>query len=289
MRAYSSLPILAITLVALMGRAALAQSDTVPPAAGQPPGLPPLKTTVNVNTSVASEVPAAITVLGEEQIKQIPGIELDDRLRAVPGFSLFRRSSSLVANPTTQGVSLRATGSSGASRTLVLWDGIPINDPFGGWVYWDRIDPDYIGEVDIDRGASTSIFGDRALGGTVSLFSPPEQKEHLQAEFLTGSQGTEDASAAYSNLWGLWGLSLHSRALATDGYYITPDSVRGKVDDRANVRFATGDFRLDYLGSCGSALAPLRCACRETPERDDSDAKLDRSRNGGSDLYALLE
>ena len=57
------------------------------------------------------------------------------------GFTLFRRSSSLVANPTTQGVSLRGTGSSGASRTLVLWDGIPLNDPFGGWVYWDRVPP----------------------------------------------------------------------------------------------------------------------------------------------------
>lgn len=74
------------------------------------------------------------------------------RLRQVPGFSLFRRSSSVVAKPTTQGVSLRAIGSSGASRTLVLWDGIPINDPFGGWVYWTRIDPAHIDRVEIDRG-----------------------------------------------------------------------------------------------------------------------------------------
>ncbi|MBV8866788.1 MAG: TonB-dependent receptor plug domain-containing protein, partial [Acidobacteriaceae bacterium] len=82
---------------------------------------------MTVNTTLASEVPASITVLTREQLGQIPGIEMDDRLRQVPGFSLFRRSSSVVANPTTQGVSLRATGSSGASRTLVLWDGIPIN------------------------------------------------------------------------------------------------------------------------------------------------------------------
>ena len=77
-------------------------------------------------------------VVNQQQLQQTPGVNLDDRLRQVPGFSLFRRSSSLVANPTTQGVSLRAIGSSGASRTLVLWDGIPINDPFGGWVYWTR-------------------------------------------------------------------------------------------------------------------------------------------------------
>ena len=70
-----------------------------------------------------------------------PGVSLDDRLRDIPGFSLLRRSSSLVAHPTTQGVSLRGIGSSGASRTLVLWDGIPVNDPFGGWVYWTRLLP----------------------------------------------------------------------------------------------------------------------------------------------------
>ncbi len=216
--------------------------------AGAQGNPPPLKTTVTVNATLASETPAAITVLDQPQLESIPGIELDDRLRQVPGFSLFRRSSSVVANPTTQGVSLRGTGSSGASRTLVLWDGIPINDPFGGWVYWSRIDPSYINSVEIDRGASTSVFGDRAMGGTIALFSPPEQHEHIFGDYLAGNDGTQDVSAAYSNLWGPWGLSVHSRAFTTDGYYITPEPVRGTVDDRANVRFASGDVHLDYLG-----------------------------------------
>jgi outer membrane cobalamin receptor len=193
-------------------------------------------------------------VLDQETLQQTPGINLDDRLRQVPGFSLFRRSSSIVANPTTQGVSLRGTGSSGASRTLVLWDGIPINDPFGGWVYWTRIDPSYIDRVEIDRGASTSVFGDLAMGGTISLFSPQEgsttaQHQHIFANYFGGNDNTQDVSGAYSNLWGRWGISLHSRDFTTDGYYITPESVRGRVDDRANVRFATGDLHLDYLGS----------------------------------------
>jgi outer membrane cobalamin receptor len=226
----------------------LAQTnDVATGTAAQAP--PPLKTTVTVNTNVSSEVPSSITVLNTQQLRLIPGIEMDDRLRQVPGFSLFRRSSSVVANPTTQGVSLRATGSSGASRTLILWDGIPINDPFGGWVYWDRIDPDHVGEVDINRGGSTSIFGDRAMGGTISLFSTPEQRQYLDATFLSGNEGTQDVSAGYSNLWGLWGLSVNSRALTTDGYYITPSSVRGTADDKANVHFAMGNMRLDYLGS----------------------------------------
>ncbi len=232
---------------------AVAQGNP-PPSQIQPPApanatAPPLKTTVSVTATLASESPAFITVLTDQQLQQIPGVNLDDRLRQVAGFSLFRRSSSLVANPTTQGVSLRGTGSSGASRTLVLWDSIPINDPFGGWVYWDRVDPNFISDVEINRGASTSIFGDRAMGGTIALFSPPEQREHLFADYLAGNEGTQDVSAGYSNLWGAWGLSLHSRAFTTDGYYITPQPVRGAVDDKANVRFATGDLHLDYLGA----------------------------------------
>jgi outer membrane cobalamin receptor len=209
---------------------------------------PPLTTTVTVNATLTTEEPGSVSVLNQEQIKEFPGIELDDRLRQEAGFSLFRRSSSIVANPTTQGVSLRGIGSSGASRTLVLWDGIPVNDPFGGWVYWDRIDPAFIERVEIDRGATTSVFGDRAMGGTIAIFSPPPQHEFLFGDFLAGNDGTEDVSAAYSNLWGPWGLTAHSRDFTTDGYYIAARYDRGTADRRANVQFATGDVNIDYLG-----------------------------------------
>ncbi|HMJ61944.1 MAG TPA: TonB-dependent receptor [Bryobacteraceae bacterium] len=241
------LQVIALAGAILSIRTANAQGAADPDANSPKP--PPLKTSVTVNSVLSSETPAAITTLGAQQLQLIPGAELDDRLRQIPGFSLFRRSSSVVANPTTQGVSLRATGSTGASRTLVLWDGIPINDPFGGWVYWDRIDPSYIDRVEVQRGGSTSIFGDRAMGGTVSLFSPPQQPEHLFAQILRGSEGTADVAAGYSNLWGHWGLSVHSRAFTTDGYYITPNSIRGNADNKANVRFAAGDMHLDYLGA----------------------------------------
>jgi outer membrane cobalamin receptor len=241
------LQVIVLAAAILSIRAARAQDPSDPDANSPKP--PTLKTSVTVNTVLSSETPAAITTLGAQQLQLIPGAELDDRLRQIPGFSLFRRSSSVVANPTTQGVSLRATGSTGASRTLVLWDSIPINDPFGGWVYWDRIDPSYIDRVEVERGASTSVFGDRAMGGTVSLFSPTEQQDHLFAQILRGSEGTADVAAGYSNLWGHWGLSVHSRAFTTDGYYITPNSIRGNADNKANVRFAAGDMHLDYLGA----------------------------------------
>src|SRR6185295_818659 len=119
----------------------------------------PVRTSITVTGDISAETPANISVIDHAAIRETPGADLDDRLRMVPGFSLFRRTSSLVAHPTTQGVSLRGIGSSGASRSLVLWDGIPINDPFGGWVYWTRLAPDELDRVEIVRGATTSIFG----------------------------------------------------------------------------------------------------------------------------------
>ena len=84
------------------------------------------------------DTPSAVSVLREKELRQSPALTIDDTLRQIPAFSLFRRTSSLVAHPTTQGVSLRGIAPSGVSRTLVLWDGSPLNDPFGGWIYWNQ-------------------------------------------------------------------------------------------------------------------------------------------------------
>ncbi len=208
--------------------------------------IDPIKTTITVTDTVSTEAPAAITVVDSRQIQQTPGVNIDDRLRTVPGFTLFRRSSSIVANPTTQGVSLRGIGSSGASRTLLLWDGIPENDPFGGWVYWDRFAPSEMDRVEISRGASTSVFGDLALGGAIALFSHPASRR-LEAAYEGGNRNTHEALASGSYLWEHFAISGFGRAFTTDGYYIVPQGVRGSADTPAAVRFVTGSTRLDYF------------------------------------------
>src|SRR4051812_19742940 len=82
---------------------------------------------------------AAFSVIGLPQRVLETNERLDQALAQTPGLSLFRRTSSLAANPTTQGVSLRGIAGSGASRALVTLDGVPQNDPFGGWVIWSGI------------------------------------------------------------------------------------------------------------------------------------------------------
>jgi outer membrane cobalamin receptor len=225
-----------------------AQSSVSPPTSEPATEVPPVRTTITVTGNVSTETPASMVVLDQRELSKTPGVNLDDRLRQVPGFSLFRRSSSLAANPTTQGVSLRAIGSTGASRTLILWDNVPINDPFGGWIYWTRIDPNFIDRVEMVRGANTAVFGYDAMGGAISLLAPPPQHQHLLVSYFGGNESTNELSGGYSNLWDRFGFSTNVRGFTTDGYYIVPDNLRGSVDDRANVHFVGGATYLDYLG-----------------------------------------
>jgi outer membrane receptor protein involved in Fe transport len=219
-----------------------AQTPTEPP-----PKLDPVKTSITVTETISAEAPAYITALDRSAIEQTPGVNLDDRLRSVPGFTLFRRTSSLVANPTTQGVSLRGIGSTGASRTLVLWDGFPENDPFGGWLYWDRFAPQEMERVEISRGASTSVFGDLALGGAVALFSRPPGAVRVEAGYEGGNENSHEAWLGSGFAWRHFAISGFGRAFTTDGYFIVPSSVRGAADRRAALRFVAGNARVDYF------------------------------------------
>ncbi|MGH9673556.1 MAG: TonB-dependent receptor plug domain-containing protein [Bryobacteraceae bacterium] len=211
--------------------------------------IEPVHTSITVTEKLTAEAPAAVSILPPDEIRRLPGVNLDDRLRLVPGFSLFRRSSSLVAHPTTQGVSLRGLGSTGASRTLVLWDGLPVNDPFGGWVYWTRFPIEELERVEISRGASTSVFGDRAMGGAIAMFSRDPERHRFDGSYEGGNRDTHSLSAGYSNLWGPVGLSATGRGFTTDGYFLVPERNRGAIDRMAGVRFASGGVKLDYLGS----------------------------------------
>lgn len=197
------------------------------------------------------------------KIQDTAGTNLDDRLRDIPGFTLFRRASSVVANPTTQGVSLRGIGSSGTSRTLMLWDGVPVNDPFGGWIYWTQFVPDELDRIEVVRGASTSVFGDWAMSGAISAFSKPPERHHLLLDYETGNEGTQDISAGASELWSHWGLSGSARAFETDGYYIVPANIRGAADRRAGVKFVTGDVHVDHFSPFGNFFFKVNLLAEE--------------------------
>lgn len=215
------------------------------PASPPPPG--PLETSITVTAAVSAEAPASVTLLDKTRSEALAGVNLDDRLRMVPGFTLFRRTSSLTANPTTQGVSLRGLGSTGASRTLLLWDGAPANSPFGGWIYWTRLDPELIDRIEVARGAPVSVFGDKSMGGTIALFSREPGARTAWLGYEGGNAGTHQLSGgAETRLAPRWAAGASLRALHTDGFFVVPEESRGPVDTHAAVRFAAGALRASY-------------------------------------------
>ena len=192
------------------------------------------------------ETPASLVVLGPEALGATGASRLDDALRQVVGFSLFRRTGSRTANPTAQGVSLRGLGASGASRALVLVDGQPLNDPFGGWVYWSRVPRDAIGGVEVVRGGVSDLYGSTALGGVVQVLTRPlPAGSELRAEASAGNEGTLDGSLAVDGRAGPWGARLAAAGFRTEGYVPVEDASRGPVDQKAASRNGVADLRIE--------------------------------------------
>lgn len=131
---------------------------------------------------------AAFSIIAVDPSQLRDAVELDAALKSVAGFSLYRRTSTLGANPTTQGASLRAIAGSGASRALVTLDGVPQNDPFGGWVIWTALPAQTIGRAQIVRGAGAGPYGAGALTGVVSLQSRADL-DGAEGETSVGSLG----------------------------------------------------------------------------------------------------
>lgn len=224
-----------------------------------PPGAVSERVVVSASRSEMkiSEIPGAAVQLSQEDIAADPGLTTDDILRQVPGFTLFRRLSSRVANPTSQGVSLRGVGASGPSRALILFDGVPFVDPFGGWVYWDRMPRTELASVEVFRGGSSELYGSDAMGGVVQFLTRVPAQPSLSADISYGSENTPDLSLWAGTDISRWDMGAAVGMSRSDGYILVPASQRGLVDTDANSKHATVDASLGYRIS-GTGRAFLR-------------------------------
>jgi len=195
------------------------------------------------------DVPASVSVLDREDIKQSPALVADDLLRQIPTFSLFRRTSSLASHPTAQGVSLRGIGPSGVSRTLVLVDGVPNNDPFGGWVYWSRVPLESSERIEVVDGSTSSLYGNYAMGGVINFVTNPATPKTLDVKAQYGNRSTPKVDFRGSHVWGKLGVTVDGNVFNTDGYYIVRENERGRVDNRAAAEFWNLNLKLDYTPS----------------------------------------
>ena len=220
--------------------------------------LDPLVVTATRAPQPLSALPVAVDVFTAAELDQSAALTVDDALKASAAFSLFRRSSSLSANPTAQGVSLRNLGPNGAGRTLVLVDGVPLNDPFGGWVAWTKAPRLNLATAEIVRGGGSSSWGSAALGGTVQLLSQVPATTSTATLFEVGDFGTIGAELAHAMVRGRDTLSFGARAFHSDGTARTAPAWAGPIDRRTDLdqgMVQLGWSRTTASGARGSLTA----------------------------------
>lgn len=213
----------------------------------QPSGAMEQVTVTAYRTPLAEiESPVTSRVLTARTLRTTAAVTLDDQLRQLPGVELFRRSPSLVANPTSQGVSLRGLGSTSASRTLVTEDDVPLNDPLGGWIHWQEQPELAIRSIELVRGGASDLYGSSAIGGVISVVpaQPADNEAELSESY--GGENTFDDSALAQTKRGPWGLLGAGGLIGTDGYIQEAPAQRGPVDVASNVHSQNGLLMVEH-------------------------------------------
>jgi iron complex outermembrane recepter protein len=219
--------------------------------AGSPPATPAAGGEIIVVTGLrlprpVADVPAAMLVLDRHELDRSPHALADDLVRTLPSAGTFRRGSSLAADPTSQGLNLRGVGPSAVSRALLLRDGVPANDPFGGWIYWRAISPLGVERIEAAPSGASALFGDFALGGVVHVVSRPIAARELRALVAAGSHDTRRAAIRASDRRGPLGIALEGEAFDTAGYAPIAPQDRGAVDGRAPSTHGTAGGRVEH-------------------------------------------
>ena len=193
-----------------------------------------------------ADVSASVDVIDRDTMKESPATAVDDVLRQIPTFSLFTRASSLSSHPTSQGVSLRGIGPSGVSRTLVMTDGIPENDPFGGWVYWTRVPLESVERIEVVDGPSSSLYGNYAMGGVINILTTHPERRTIEVKPQYGNLNSPKVDFFGSDVWGKLGVAVEGSAFDTNGFPIVAGAERGPVDNNVTDQYHNINVKVDY-------------------------------------------
>ena len=160
---------------------------------------------------------------------------LEDALGNVAGFQQFRRSDSRSSNPSAQGATLRALGGNATSRALVLLDGVPIADPFFGFIPFNAVPPERLAAIRVTRGGGSGPFGAGALAGTIELESAgADDLGLITVGALANFRGDTQLSASLAPQVGNGFAMVHGRWDRGEGFFTTPEDQRVPASSRAN-------------------------------------------------------
>lgn len=169
------------------------------------------------------DMPLSTTVLTREDIDKSPAISVDQLLKNVPGVNLSDVPAH-VQHPTGQSISMRGLGN---ARTLVLMDGIPLNDAFYGTVQWHKVPMSSIERVEVVKGAASSLWGNMAMGGVINIITraPKEREAKVSASYGSFETSNVAADAGFV-LSETVKLRLVADNFLTSGYVTVPQAQR---------------------------------------------------------------
>jgi len=196
-----------------------------------PPAPPAIVITGRALPEARAERVYSIDRITAREIDQAPSRALDQLLKDVPGVQLFRRSDARSGHPTSQGVTLRALGGNASIRALLVLDGVPQTDPFGGWINWPAYDPMTLSDIRVVRGGGSVGYGPGALAGTIEMTSRTD--EDVAADVDAGSRNSFDASGRIGLAAGGGKLAIFGRAERSDGFVPITAATRGPADKAA--------------------------------------------------------
>ena len=209
--------------------------------AALPPPPPAIVITGRALPEAKAERVYAVDHIDRKQIEQSATHELDQLLKGVPGVQLFRRSDSRSGHPTSQGVTLRALGGNASSRALLVLDGVPQTDPFGGWINWPAYDPEDLADVRVVRGGGSAANGPGALAGTIEMTSRADAG--ASGEVDAGSRDSVEGRARVGIEAGGGVLSLSGRGERSRGFIPITSDTRGPADGPAPYKEWSGRVR----------------------------------------------
>lgn len=204
--------------------------------------LPDMVVTASRTAVETREVGSAITVITADEIERKQVRFVSDVLRDVPGLAVNRTGA---VGGLTQ---LRIRGAEG-NHTLVIIDGVEVNDPASGSEFdFSSLLADDIERIEVLRGPQSAIWGSDAIGGVVNIVTKRGRKGfggHASAE--GGSFGTYRLNAGIRGGNEQARGSVSGSFLETDGIDISGSG--GEKDGYKNSTLnVTGDVDLnDYL------------------------------------------
>jgi vitamin B12 transporter len=224
---------------------------------------------------------AATLSIDRADIERAASGRMEDVLRDVAGLASFRRSDSRSAHPTSQGLTLRGLGGNAASRVTLNLDGVPQDDPFGGWIAFSALDPHAIDRIRVTRGGGTE-----AVAGTIEIDSrAPVEGFPIDAALFGGSRSSLDARLLGGTRWDGGFASISGSFARGDGFVPIVAEDRGLADRRAPYR--QGAARARVVQSIGSS-SEAQLSLSTFADRRDRGTDFTDNRQRGSDASLRL-